>query len=349
MRWFVEVSSIGDSSAPGRLCVEAKQWQMALEDVRQLLGDSGPLAKFSIEVIDDGYRAVNPVLRTRYVVRRAPDDAILTDRIAVRPSSIPPPGALSRSATTMPAPATVVPGLGSVTVPSDRVPPAPPPPSTKPPGARSSFPSRPELERSASPSYPAAAPAQASQLLRRRLEEPSSASPITYCEVAYIVGPGLAREDVERVLLQRFREVCSELEQRPSGKYVQLAVFDHVFERRPLRPPLATLAWKDWRGSPSIGFPAFGETAPPPSTTSMPPRVPDWASQYSTPAPPQEPPTLPPPAAPLTARPSSSIPPSSDSVRVIRSVPVGPPEVPKAAPLPEIESPEAPRPPRSRA
>jgi len=91
MRWFVEVSTIGDSAAPGRVCVEAAQWQAALESARRLLKDDSPLSKFSIEVLDEGYRAVNPALRTRYVVRRAPPNAVLTDSAHIRASSIPPP------------------------------------------------------------------------------------------------------------------------------------------------------------------------------------------------------------------------------------------------------------------
>ncbi len=35
--------------------------------------------KFSIEVLDEGYRAVNSALKTRYLVRPAPSDAPLTE------------------------------------------------------------------------------------------------------------------------------------------------------------------------------------------------------------------------------------------------------------------------------
>ncbi len=63
MRWFVEASGIGDSSASEKLCIEAKQWQSALQEARRLRGDPGPLSKFSIEVLDEGYRAVNSALK----------------------------------------------------------------------------------------------------------------------------------------------------------------------------------------------------------------------------------------------------------------------------------------------
>ncbi|HVJ14916.1 MAG TPA: hypothetical protein VM686_05725 [Polyangiaceae bacterium] len=314
MRWFVEISTIGDSAAPARLCVDAGQWQSAFEEARRLLKDAGPLSKFSIEVLDDGYRAVNPAQRTRYVIRRAPEAAALTDESSVRPSSIPPPGDWTDSAAARPLPESAA----ALTVPSDTVPPAPPAPSQQQPLPRSAVAEQPAAVSLVAESLPSPLETAASWLMRRRTEQATADSPLVYCELAYSVAPGVSRQDVERVLLQRFREVCAELEGQLVRKYVQLAIFDHDFEERPLRAPLATLAWKDWRGVPAIGFPAFGEAAPLPS--SQPPRIPGWAGTPSEP-----------PSAPLQSRPGSSIPPSSDSVRVIRSVPVH-------AALPEIES-----------
>jgi hypothetical protein len=60
-------------------------------------------------------------------------------------------------------------------------------------------------------------------------------------------------------------DVTAALGDRTSGRFVQLLVFDHAFERRPSRPPLATLVWKDWRGDPVLQFPGFdgGEISPP--------------------------------------------------------------------------------------
>src|SRR3954462_10690733 len=77
MRWFVEVSRVGEKSSDEKYCVEAKQWQAALQETRKLRGDSGPLSKFSIELLDDGYRAVDPVQKIRYLVNLAPSDAPL--------------------------------------------------------------------------------------------------------------------------------------------------------------------------------------------------------------------------------------------------------------------------------
>ena len=80
MRWFVEISPLGQAQEPGkRLCVEATQWQPALQKARTLNGEQGSLGTFSIELLDEGYRAIDPVSRLGYVVRRAPDDAELSE------------------------------------------------------------------------------------------------------------------------------------------------------------------------------------------------------------------------------------------------------------------------------
>src|SRR3982751_2788299 len=84
MRWFVEVSRVGENSSDEKYCVEAKQWQAALQEARKLRGDSGPLSKFSIELLDDGYRAVDPKLKLRFVVAKAPQDAELSAESAAR-------------------------------------------------------------------------------------------------------------------------------------------------------------------------------------------------------------------------------------------------------------------------
>src|SRR5215203_3192392 len=86
MRWFVEVSRVGENSSDEKYCVEAKQWQAALQEARKLRGDSGPLSKFSIELLDDGYRAVDPKQKLRFVVAKAPLDAELSTESAVRPN-----------------------------------------------------------------------------------------------------------------------------------------------------------------------------------------------------------------------------------------------------------------------
>jgi hypothetical protein len=414
MRWFVEVSRVGENSSDEKYCVEAKQWQAALQEARKLRGDSGPLSKFSIELLDDGYRAVDPKQKLRFVVAKAPLDAELSTESAVRPHlngqvSVPPPavtpapvvmarsvgplgsgtvGASVASAplVTRPAvfsrppvatplagatplvgatplasatpPGGVTPPVGVVTteravaappivvpvplvtpvalapaaplatastdvalhaepfagVPSSALSPhapdsavhdisAPMGAGAEAPGpayksSGSAFPPRPGSSVRAPSVKPPAGitvpsdvipPAPAvpkglgppvglsqtftqpspvidmpppASVLRRREEEPTPESPITYREVAYVVDPGVSRGSVEALLWASFRDISRELADREGQKFVQLAIFDHKFERRPERAPLGTLAWKDWRGNPVVTFPLFDGTAP---------------------------------------------------------------------------------------
>jgi hypothetical protein len=81
---------------------------------------------------------------------------------------------------------------------------------------------------------------------------------------------------VEGLLLSRLQEAQAAMPPQ-AKRYVQIAVFDHVFAKRPVRPPLATLMWKEWRGDPVLSFPGFGAPFDPTSTGSLPPRAaPSW-------------------------------------------------------------------------
>src|SRR5688500_10001846 len=138
MRWFVEVSRVGEGSSSERYCIEAKAWQTALQEARKLRGDSGPLSKFSIELLDDGYRAVDPVQKVRYVVNRAPSDAALTAPVAASNGSMPAPSAPSAA-----APRPVPPASLSASAP---IAPSPAPTASAPaPTASPSAPAAPSL------------------------------------------------------------------------------------------------------------------------------------------------------------------------------------------------------------
>src|SRR5687768_8557022 len=90
MRWLVEVSHVGESNASERYVIEANRWQSALLEARRLRGDQGGLPKLTIELMDDGYRAVDPALKVRYLIRQAPTDLPLTEGARVRHTSMPP-------------------------------------------------------------------------------------------------------------------------------------------------------------------------------------------------------------------------------------------------------------------
>jgi hypothetical protein len=73
MRWFIEVSSGNPTGPAEQWVVEAPQWQPALQAARALRGESIETAGFSIELLEDGFRVIDPATLVRYVVRRAPD------------------------------------------------------------------------------------------------------------------------------------------------------------------------------------------------------------------------------------------------------------------------------------
>ena len=101
-------------------------------------------------------------------------------------------------------------------------------------------------------SQPPAAGSTSYKLVLERAEDASPEVPLFYREQAYAVGAGTARGQAEQLLWERFADVASSLRQRPAGKVVKLAVFDHVFNQAPLRPPLVALTWKDWCGDPLV-------------------------------------------------------------------------------------------------
>lgn len=105
------------------------------------------------------------------------------------------------------------------------------------------------------------------QIFARRDENPDAGNPLTYRDRIFAVPPGTKPEDAVVLLKHFFTEIQLEIAGHGPGKFINLAVFDHVFKGRPERPAIATLSWKDWRGAdPEITFPA-AVPAPPKSPT----------------------------------------------------------------------------------
>lgn len=382
MRWFIEVSTVGSGETDTEYCVEAKQWQAALQQARKLRGEGGPLSAFSIELLDSGYRAVDKKQNLKYVVKKAPNDAPLNDgkngsastaaeakANEVEPVKADPAAQESeKSAPEQSAPGHSAPQHAVASSPrASGPPPRPRLVSSRPPpddgaseagksaaksksrsgaptpkgGARisgtpvkkgpqkvaellaaaamkagkgtSNPPAAARVTGSVGASQPSAAralPATASanaavlakqpdkdqepdkveapgqeadvassplpdfEVIRTREEEPNAETPITYREVALAVNPGASKRATEALLWARFRSIESELTERAKGKFVQLAVFDHVFAKKPIRPPVATLLWKDWRGEPVLAFPGFsGDSIPPEALPAEEPAV----------------------------------------------------------------------------
>jgi hypothetical protein len=92
-----------------------------------------------------------------------------------------------------------------------------------------------------------AEPLPPADLLFQREEDPSPTSPLTYRETAWEVPEGTPVEAAVRLLVGMFEGVRASLASVKPGKLVNMAVFDHRFEGKPKRAPLATLTWKDWK------------------------------------------------------------------------------------------------------
>jgi hypothetical protein len=270
MRWLVEVSRVSDGSPSERYCIDARRWQSALQEVRRLRGDEGPLPKLTIELLDSGYRAIDPELKVRYVVTEAPADMPVTVGAQVRHSTQPPPD-VTRVSSAPSANRSAVPAAKGTT-------------ASVPPVASVSAAPAVTTSNSIAAASVSEAPGGlvAAQVIRQRDESPTGDRPIHYRELALAVRPGTTKDGVEALLRARLEQARSSLNAGEAQQYVQIAVFDHMFVKRPVRPPIATLAWKNWRGDAVLAFPGFAqklaETAPAAST-----RPPSWTSPGSEP------------------------------------------------------------------
>jgi len=356
MRWFVEISALGVK--PGTtttLCVEAPQWQPALQKARILRGDEGPLGNFSIELLEDGFRAIDPVSRLRYLVKRAPDDAALTNsgspEEAVAPKveaaapivpELPPqrplaqtmafssegsamvtePGKAAATSGRKRGPAQTI-GFSSVGAASIQEAVA------KVDGARANAPVAPAPAPTPTPAPVAAAPVAAAPvaaasdlpdytLVNEREDNPSERSPLSYREYVYAVATGTTDGEAKRLILDRFEAVQKSLEQARPGKLINLAIFDHSFAGRPLRRPLVTLTWKDWKSeAPELQFPSRDGVSMVPPSSSLP------AGPLSTPPPSARAPVS---VAPVSV--ASAAPPVSSPSPVATPVSVAPASAP---------------------
>ncbi|MFO0587127.1 MAG: GAF domain-containing protein [Polyangiaceae bacterium] len=371
MRWFVEISPLGASEGQKqKWCLEAAGWQPALKDARAIRGEEGPLGGFSIELLDDGARAVDPVTRIRYVIRNAPDDAALTHTKDASGKHAPVKSDLAKVEPTKTDLAKSEPAqtdLAKVTpAPKDLAKVEP----TKTDLAKSEpaktdlakvEPTKSDLVKVAAPEEPAgedvdipvdddvsaAHPLPDYEILQEREENPNERTPLTYREYVYAVAEGTPDREIERLIHARFAIVKEALRDVTNGRFVNLAVFDHVFSGKPQRRPRATLTWKDWRGEPEIRFPAgdrstldpasfaaptsFSKAVPPPSTAANAP----MSAVPSTAMAPE----------PMSSVPSTAVAPTEPALRPIASQPPPASEPPASAPKAERmpEGPEAQR------
>ncbi|MDP9035472.1 MAG: GAF domain-containing protein [Myxococcota bacterium] len=220
MRWLVEVTALGKTDTES-LHIESESWQNALQIARGKRGETSPLSGFSIELLNDGCRALDPLSRLRYAIRRAPPDA------ETRPTASP-----------------------SAAAPRAR--------SADVPGAHRSPTDETAVEglRSAAPPPAAEVAAVASgKLVFRREQDATNDMPLTYREYAFLMPVGTSEGAAETLLLTQLASIRSSLERSPPGKLVNIGVFDQIVQGKPRLPPLATLCWKDWRVDTALSFP----------------------------------------------------------------------------------------------
>jgi hypothetical protein len=89
-----------------------------------------------------------------------------------------------------------------------------------------------------------------------RDEDPGPNNRLTYRERLIAVAPETSTEAAEALLRNIYQDLVTDIADKPRGKFINLAAFDHSFEKRADRPALAALDWKDWRGrDPVVSFP----------------------------------------------------------------------------------------------
>jgi hypothetical protein len=285
MRWLVEVTALGKSEKQ-QVFVDAESWQKALQAARSQRGEAGPMSGFSIELLDEGCRAVDPMSRLRYEVRRAPDGA------SVPPPAVahPPAAAPAASAPSRPAPpaAKKAPGAARTMMMGSSA------------GAAAVEPAAPHAPVAVTP--PHAPPAAGPQIIYKREQDPTETMPLTYREYVFLVPPGTSEAAAESLLLTQFEMVRASLGDRAGGKLVNLAVFDLLFKGKPPVPPLATLNWKDWRGGPVMAHPRRAPAPPVEAPAPVPAPAPMAAPVAFAPAAPvAQPPQAPAAFAPTLA------------------------------------------------
>ncbi|MBN1773518.1 MAG: GAF domain-containing protein [Deltaproteobacteria bacterium] len=263
---------------PAAATVEAENWKSALAAaLRQLDEPHDGVAKYSCDVREDGSLQIVDLGSRRVFLLRD------LEYVAAAPIT-PPPEAVARRASMLPS-SPSVPARASAPPVASRVPAAP----------RAS--AGPAPRPSAAPVAPAAAPAPAvlpeHQLFFSRDEEPSSGSSLWYRERLISVPPGTTREGINLLLMSYYNALRAEAANRNEAKYINVAVFDHVFTSRAERPALGALNWKSWRSEvPEVSYPVDQPSLPlpqmtPPAAAAAPaPSAPTPARAPSTPPPP---------------------------------------------------------------
>jgi GAF domain len=347
MRWLVVVTSMG-SGGEESFVVDGESWQKALQAARTVRGDSTAMSGFSIELLDDGCRAVDPMARLRFEVKRTADDAPLTLTKAdarkpvsippPRPVSVPPPAPTAARAATSEAPAAKKPLAKTAFMGSGA--------SVSPVAIEA--PRHVVAPRETSHAI-STQPAASAQVISKREQDATDALPLTYREYVFVVAAGTDEATAELVLLAQLAQIRAALATAPLGKLVSLAIFDATFSGRPPVPPLAVLQWKDWRVEPVVAFPRrpgyvspFARIA---ASTPPPPAVAPIVAAPPPPPPPPPPVVVSAPPPPVVASAPPPVVASAPPPPVVAAPPPPPPVVASVPPPPVVASAPPPPPP----
>jgi hypothetical protein len=268
MRWYVEATKIGAHTPPATLVVDAEAWPRALQAARAIRGESGPITDFTIELLEDGCRAIEPHGLLAYRVTTAPDD---TPRGEVRGPSVVPPRPAPSNPEASPAPS--APAVPSAVASSPAsVPSVPSVPSAPVAAGAAPVAAPPSAPAALDPPPPPAEPAlPTAVVVFERSQLPTADSPLHYRELAFALPADTTEEVAERVIFAELARLQEDMAALPSGKLINLAAFDRVFTGRPSVLPIATLTWKDWRTDPVVDFPLRRGTPAAPMPLSFPP------------------------------------------------------------------------------
>ncbi len=334
------------------------------------------MSGFSIELLTDGCKAIDPASRNRYEVKRTGNDTPLTEggeAPAARKSRVPRAAKAPRPEVSIPAPGK----LPEIAVPEDRdsrtevraanaelVARTKPETKSEPkpedrdsrtevraadaelvartkPETKSEPKNEPKNEPKAETQKELPAGAR---VLMKREQEPTAAAPLTYREYAFEVSRGSSETAAVAVLLAELERIQARLASAPAGKLVNLAAFDEAFEGRPKVLPLATVTWKDWRTDVSKAFPRRDRPEPGPRSGMREARS-EQAAPAVQPAPAQGQPAAParsvPPAAKSAPEKAASVAPPAAAAKSVAPRPAGTKSIAPAAPRPSASPPKA--------
>ncbi len=300
------------------------------------------MSGFSIELLTDGCKAIDPASRNRYEVKRTGNDTPLTEggeAPAARKSRMPRAAKAPRPEVSIPAPGK----LPEIAIPEDRdsrtevraadaelV-------ATTKPEAKSE--QKNESKAETQEELPAGA-----RVLMKREQEPTAAAPLTYREYAFEVSRGSSETAAVAVLLAELDRIQARLASAPAGKLVNLAAFDEAFEGRPKVLPLATVTWKDWRTDVSRAFPRRDRQEPGPRSGLREARS-EQAAPAVQPAPAQGQAAAPArsvaPAAKIAPEKAAAVAPPAVAAKSVAPRPAGTKSIAPAAPRPSASPPKA--------